>query len=84
MRCVIYKSLKKFDTYLYVERADDFERVPAPLRAALGRLAFVMELELASDRKLAQADIGRVRQQLASEGYYLQLPPNDRPYDAAV
>jgi uncharacterized protein YcgL (UPF0745 family) len=83
MRCVVYKSLKKFDTYLYVEQADEFGRVPEALRMALGKLAFVMELDLTPDRKLAQADVHKVREQLAAEGFYLQLPPNDRPFDAA-
>lgn len=77
MKCAIYKSLKKFDTYLYVEREDDFERVPAALRDMLGRLELVMTLELTPDRTLAHADPEQVRRQLREQGYYLQMPSKD-------
>ena len=75
MNCVVYKSLRKTDTYLFVEREDDFSRVPAALIEALGRLEFVMRLELSPERKLAQADAHQVRQQIGDRGFYLQLPP---------
>lgn len=73
--CAIYKGHRKADTYLYVERRDDFARVPAALRDALGELQLVMELELARDTRLARADAAEVQQQLRDNGYYLQLPP---------
>lgn len=75
MRCAIYKSSKKSDTYLYVEREDDFTRVPSSLRKLLGRVELVMTLELTPTRQLAHADADEVRKQLQKEGYYLQLPP---------
>lgn len=73
--CAIYKSLKKFDSYLYVEREGDFTRVPPALLQMLGRLDHVMTLELTPERKLANADVAQVRRQLSEQGYYLQLPP---------
>jgi uncharacterized protein YcgL (UPF0745 family) len=79
MECFIYKSLKKADTYLYVPQKDDFDNVPETLRAMLGRMEFVMELELRDDRKLAQADARQVKQQLKEQGFYLQLPPSNIP-----
>jgi uncharacterized protein YcgL (UPF0745 family) len=36
-----------------------------------------MTLELTPDRTLARADPEQVRQQLETQGYYLQLPPSD-------
>lgn len=82
MNCAIYRSLRKWDTYLYVEKPDEFERVPQSLRDALGRLEFVMNLELGPARKLANADPEQVRQQLREQGYYLQLPPKEgHPFD---
>ena len=76
MKCAIYKSSRKPNTYLYVERADDFSRVPAGLISLLGKLEFVMTLDLAQ-RKLAQADPTEVCEQLKVRGFYLQLPPGD-------
>lgn len=77
MRCVIYKGERKRDTYLYVEREDDFARVPPALLAMLGTLQRVMSLELVEGRSLAQADAEQVRQSLKQQGYYLQMPPGE-------
>lgn len=74
MKCVIYKSEKKQESYLYVEKEDDFSRVPATLQKMLGTLNFVMVLELTSERRLAQADVNTVMTQLRSDGFYLQMP----------
>jgi len=76
MRCAVYKSLIKSDTYLFIERKDDFSRVPQVLLDLVGRMELVMELELAPDRSLAQADPQQVRGLLVEQGYYLQLPPS--------
>ncbi|MEK7322921.1 MAG: YcgL domain-containing protein [Pseudomonadota bacterium] len=75
MYCTIYKSAKKDDTYLYVEKEGDFSRVPDSLLQLLGGLEQVMELELTPLRKLARADVEQVRAQLREQGYYLQMPP---------
>ena len=77
MNCTIYKGNRKQDTYLYIEREDDFARVPEALLRMLGALEFVMTLELTEDRRLAQADPRQVRQLLVEQGYYLQMPPQD-------
>lgn len=78
MKCVIYKGERKRDTYLYVEREDDFARVPPALLSMLGKLERVMSLDLVEGRTLAQADVEQVRQLLREQGYYLQMPPGDR------
>jgi uncharacterized protein YcgL (UPF0745 family) len=75
MHCAIYKSSRKEDTYLYIEREDDFSRVPDALIDLMGQPQLVMTLELTPERTLSQADPDDVRKQLVEEGYYLQLPP---------
>ncbi len=77
MHCVIYKGPRKADTYLYVERENDFARVPVSLLDLLGPLQKVMDLELSADRRLAQADVDEVMAALRERGYYLQLPPGE-------
>ena len=42
MQCFIYKSLKKEELYLYLQKKDDFSEVPEPLFNSLGRIEFVM------------------------------------------
>jgi uncharacterized protein YcgL (UPF0745 family) len=83
LRCFIYKSLRKADAYLYVVNADDFAAVPTALREKLGRLEFVLKLELTPERKLARADAAQVIAALSDQGYYLQLPPADASADVA-
>ena len=75
MRCYVYKSLKKADTYVYLERRDDFERLPEALRTRFGELGFVLELELGPQRRLAQEDPELVRRNLAERGFHVQYPP---------
>lgn len=75
MIAAVYKSRKKEGAYLYIERRDDFSRVPEALHQLFGKPEFVMLLPLNNGRTLALADIERVRTELAAKGYYLQLPP---------
>lgn len=75
MLCAIYKSSKKNETYLYLPKRDDFSGVPDALMGQFGTPQFVMMLELTSERKLQQADINKVRDELKSKGFYLQIPP---------
>jgi uncharacterized protein YcgL (UPF0745 family) len=75
MQCVVYKSLKQFDYFLFVKKDEDLDRVPDGLRRILGALEKVMDLELNEKRSLAQADVVTVMQQIEECGYYLQMPP---------
>ncbi len=80
-RCIVYKSIGLAETYLYVPEQDPLSRVPRPLLERLGTLAPVMTLDLGARRRLARADIERVRRQLREAGYYLQLPPRTAAAD---
>ncbi len=75
MHCVVYKGTRKPDDYLYVEKADDFTRVPEALLDMMGELQLILTLELSADRQLAQADVIQVMKLLNEQGYYLQIPP---------
>ncbi|MCC5852528.1 MAG: YcgL domain-containing protein [Alkalimonas sp.] len=75
MLCVVYKSLKKEQTYLYIERRDDFSNVPEALLATFGTPQLVTLIDLNKRTSLAQADLSKVKAALTEQGYYLQLPP---------
>lgn len=75
MLCAIYRSTKRDQTYLYVEKKDDFCRVPEELLQGFGQPQFSMSINLAQREKLATADIEKVKQSLLEQGYYLQVPP---------
>ena len=71
----VFKSLKKLDTYLYVDKLQNFEELPSGLRDSFGQYELVLEMELSPERKLARADTNQVLADIASKGFYLQLPP---------
>ena len=75
MQCVIYKSLRQFDYYLFVKKDDGFSRLPDGLKQILGALEKVIDLDLDEKRTLAQADVLEVIQQIEEKGYFLQMPP---------
>jgi len=75
MQCFIYKSLKKGELYLYLDKKDDFSAVPEALFSSFGRLEFVMELQLTPERKLARENPEKVMNSLQSKGFFVQLPP---------
>lgn len=77
MRCFVYRSTVHVDTYVYLPRKDDFDALPEPLRARLGRLELALEFDLTSERRLARCDPRVVMAQLEEPGYYLQLPPRE-------
>jgi len=57
-------------------RTPDFSALPAPLLTSLGTLAFVLEVALDAQRRLAQADPEKVRSEMSERGFYLQVPPS--------
>ncbi|MCD9523212.1 hypothetical protein GLP14_10315 [Photobacterium carnosum] len=74
MLCSIYKSLKKDNTYLYINKKDDFADIPAQLMSTFGKPQFVMVIKL-EGRTLALADVEKVKKALRTIGFYLQVPP---------
>ncbi|MDX5626771.1 MULTISPECIES: YcgL domain-containing protein [unclassified Brenneria] len=75
MFCVIYRSSKRDQTYLYVEKKDDFSRVPEELMKSFGKPHLAMLLPLDGSKKLVNADIEKVKQAIKEQGFYLQVPP---------
>lgn len=75
MLCTVYKSPKKAQTYLFINKRDDFSDVPNALMTMFGTPILVTIVNLANKDKLALADINKVKEALNNEGFYLQLPP---------
>ena len=75
MQAFVYKSQRRADTYVFLAARDDFARLPEVLRAQLGELAFVLEVALTPERKLARGNTAQVRQDLAAHGFHIQFPP---------
>jgi len=75
MLCAIYKSSKKAQTYLFVNKRDEFSSVPVELMRMFGTPNLVTLINLATKDKLAIADLEKVKVSLVKQGFYLQLPP---------
>ncbi|MGI2260818.1 YcgL domain-containing protein [Shewanella sp. GXUN23E] len=75
MLCAVYKSSRKADTYLFVNKRDCFDEVPKPLMEMFGTPQLVMVFPIAQRQHLGMADIRKVKSELAENGFYLQLPP---------
>ena len=74
--CLVYRSSKKQETYLFLPVGGVFDDLPDELRAMFGEPVPVMKLDLEPDTRLAHAEAPRVIAALATEGYFLQLPPD--------
>ena len=75
MQCFIYKSRKKDYLYLYIDKKDDFSKVPDALVNSFEKIEFVMDLELSPECKLAREDAGKIIESLMEQGFFVQLPP---------
>lgn len=90
MHCDIYKFSKHDGMYVYIARphypddTDDTDEItdwlgvlPKDFRASLGVSKFVMHLDLDATEKLARVDKTEVVAKLESQGYYVQMPPQE-------
>lgn len=73
--CQIFKSARREEMYLYVEKSRGLDAVPEELLGRFGKAIPVMVLPLTPDRKLARADATDVLDNIAKQGFYLQMPP---------
>lgn len=73
--CSVYRSSRVEGMYLYVDKKDDLARVSEDLLASFGKPELAMTLALYPERKLARADVNKVLEAIAQNGFYLQMPP---------
>lgn len=77
MLCFVYASLRKPDSYLWLPLRDDFSALPESLVLLLGELRFVLEVRLNEQRQLPNEDADVVVEHLRTQGWHLQLPPQE-------
>ncbi len=78
--CSIYKSPRKREMYLYVDKREALARVPEALLQAFGTPQHAFDLLLTPERKLAREDIHKVLANLEAQGFHLQMPPPEEEY----
>jgi uncharacterized protein len=74
MRVYVYRSSRRFDTYVYLARRDNFEVLPDALRQVFGTPQFALEFDLTPERSLAREDPVAVMASLHERGFHLQMP----------
>ncbi len=78
--CSIYKSPRKDEMYLYVDKREALARVPEALLEMFGQPLHVMDMPLTSQRTLARVEADKVLHEIDAKGYYLQMPPPKEEY----
>jgi uncharacterized protein YcgL (UPF0745 family) len=78
MLIAVYKTPKKAGMYLYIPRKDDFSEVPEPLMAQFGSPQLVMLLPPHKHTVIAGVDAQKLVSDIASQGFYLQVPPKEQ------
>ncbi|MBT8039492.1 MAG: YcgL domain-containing protein [Xanthomonadales bacterium] len=73
--CIVYRSEKREDTYLYLRANQPLDDLPVELLESFGQAIEVMQLNLDVDTRLAQVDARAVQAALKNSGYFVQLPP---------
>lgn len=73
----IFRSPRKQEMYLYVDKSAGFGEVPEPLLKQFGEPETVMTLLLTPERKLARANAAEVLQKIEEQGFFLQMPPTE-------
>lgn len=77
----VFKSSNKAETYLYLERGTVFAELPDGLRTVFGDPQPVLSLKLTPERQLARYTGAEVLEAIEKQGFFLQLPPENRSSD---
>jgi uncharacterized protein YcgL (UPF0745 family) len=75
MFCQVYRSSRRQEMYLYVDKAEGLERTPGVLLQQFGEPEPVMLVHLDGKRRLARANADEVLREIREKGFYLQMPP---------
>ncbi|MBF1842384.1 YcgL domain-containing protein [Pseudomonas aeruginosa] len=78
--CSVYKSPRKNEMYLYVDKREALSRVPEALLVPFGAPQHVFDLLLTPERQLAREDVAKVLENIEKQGFHLLMPPVEYLY----
>jgi uncharacterized protein YcgL (UPF0745 family) len=78
--CEIFKSPRKEEMYLYVDKRQGLAEVPAALLERFGKPVPIMTMILSPEKPLARAKVEDVMAAIREKGFYLQMPPAKEEY----
>ena len=76
IECEVHKSLKKDETYIFIESTSSLSELPDVLSKVLGKTELVMTLNLTPDKKMARGTAEEIMISIEQQGFYLQMPEN--------
>jgi uncharacterized protein YcgL (UPF0745 family) len=78
--CSVFKSSKKDEMYLYVDKMEAMKRVPEALLKMFGAPIHVFDMLLTPEKELARIDAVQVLDDIRNKGFFLQMPPAKDDY----
>ncbi|PKG47784.1 MULTISPECIES: YcgL domain-containing protein [Halomonadaceae] len=78
--CEVFKSSRKDEMYLYVDKRQGLANIPAPLLETFGKPVPVFTMLLTADKKLSRVNAADVVEGINDKGFYLQMPPPKEAY----
>lgn len=76
MKCAVYKSLKKDETYVFIPTTSSLSDLPAELIQVLGKAELIMTLDLTPEKKMARGTADEILKSIDKQGFHLQMPEN--------
>ncbi|MFM9272094.1 YcgL domain-containing protein [Halomonas elongata] len=78
--CEVFKSPRKDEMYLFVDKTRGLAEVPETLLERFGEPVSTMSLLLNPEKRLARTTGADIMAAIEEKGYYLQLPPAKEEY----
>ncbi|WGI24082.1 YcgL domain-containing protein [Halomonas alkaliantarctica] len=78
--CEVFKSSRKDEMYLYVDKRQGLADVPEQLLETFGKPVPVFTMLLTADKKLSRVNAADVVDGIKDKGFYLQMPPAKEAY----
>lgn len=78
--CEVFKSSRKDEMYLYVDKRQGLASVPEPLLETFGKPVPVFTMLLTAEKKLSRVNAADVVEAINDKGFYLQMPPPKEAY----
>jgi len=76
IKCDVYKSKKKDETYVFIPTSTPLSDLPEELLTVLGQTEKIMQLKLTPDKKMARGSAAEIIKSIEKQGFHLQMPIN--------
>lgn len=73
IKCSIYKSQKKDETYVFIPTKKSLSDLPDKLLKILGQADKIMTLTLTAEKKMARGNVKEIMKSIDEQGFYLQM-----------